>query len=392
LRPEQVTEALQLMAELETKIGEIQDLRVTRIGAMRRDLDAFALQVKAIVSAAANDLTTKAPADALDELAIRLNSAQRVAAEAQRLRRDIAEAGKRLEGAQSAHQTAVAQLEPLLQQAGVKELEALPEAIRKSDQCRELDDRIDTLERDLIGLGDGLALADLTIEAQDQDRDLIRARLLEIEDELKGLSDDRQRIGGDIADAEAKLRSMQGSDAASVAAESRQQALADMGDAIERWTRLTVGVRLLRAAIDMYRERKQAPLLQSAEKMFAALTLDEFKALRIDYGRADLPVLTAIRQNDEVVPVEGLSTGTADQLFLALRIAALEQYLETAPPFPFIVDDLFVNFDDARSAAGFKILGDLARKTQVVFLTHHVHLLDVARMAIPNPLVPVHLT
>jgi uncharacterized protein YhaN len=358
---------------------------------MRRDLDAFALQVKAIVSAAANDLTTKAPADALDELAIRLNSAQRVAAEAQRLRRDIAEAGKRLEGAQSAHQTAVAQLEPLLQQAGVKELEALPEAIRKSDQCRELDDRIDTLERDLIGLGDGLALADLTIEAQDQDRDLIRARLLEIEDELKGLSDDRQRIGGDIADAEGKLRSMQGSDAASVAAETRQQALADMGDAIERWTRLTVGVRLLRAAIDMYRERKQAPLLQSAEKMFAALTLDEFKALRIDYGRADQPVLTAIRQNDEVVPVEGLSTGTADQLFLSLRIAALEQYLETASPFPFIVDDLFVNFDDARAAAGFKILGDLARRTQVVFLTHHAHLLEVARIAMPDQPAPIQL-
>ena len=392
LRPEQVTEALQLMAELETKIGEIQDLRVTRIGAMRRDLDAFALQVRAIVSAAANDLATKAPADALDELAIRLNTAQRVAAEVQRLRRDIAEAGKRLEGAQSAHQTAVAQLKPLLQQAGVKELEALPEAISKSDQCRALDGRIDTLERDLIGLGDGLSLADLTIEARDQDRDLIRARLLEIEEALERLSNDRQRIGGDVADAEGKLRSMQGSDAASVASETRQQALADMGDAIERWTRLTVGVRLLRAAIDMYRERKQAPLLQSAEKMFAALTLNEFKALRIDYGRADQPVLTAIRRNDEVVPVEGLSTGTADQLFLALRIAALEQYLETAPPFPFIVDDLFVNFDDARSSAGFKILGDLACKTQVVFLTHHVHLLDVARMAIPNPLVPVHLT
>ncbi len=391
LRPEQVTEALQLMAELEAKISEIQDLRVTRIGAMRRDLDAFALQVKAIVSAAANDLATKAPAEALDELATRLYSAQRVAAEAQRLRREIADAGKRLEEAQSAHQAAVAQLEPLLQQAGVKELAALPEAISNSDQCREFDRKIDTLERDLIGLGDGLSLADLTIEAQDQDRDLIRARLLEIEDELQRLSNDRQRIGGDIANAEAKLRGMQGSDAASVAAETRQQALADMGDAIERWTRLTVGVRLLRAAIDMYRERKQAPLLQSAEKMFATLTLDEFKALRIDYGRADQPVLTAIRQNDEVVPVEGLSTGTTDQLFLALRIAALEQYLETATPFPFIADDLFVNFDDARSAAGFKILGDLARKTQVVFLTHHAHLLEVARIAIPDQPDPIRL-
>ena len=129
----------------------------------------------------------------------------------------------------------------------------------------------------------------------------------------------------------------------------------------------------------MYRERKQAPLLQSAEKMFAT------------YGQADQPVLTAIRQNDEVVPVEGLSTGTADQLFLALRIAALEQYLDTASPFPFIVDDLFVNFDDARAAAGFIVLGDLARKTQVVFPTHHAHLCDVARTAIPDRPAPIQL-
>jgi hypothetical protein len=67
---------------------------------------------------------------------------------------------------------------------------------------------------------------------------LIRARLLEIKDELDRLANDRQRIGGDIAEAEAKLRGMQGSDAASVAAESRQQALADMGEAVERWARL----------------------------------------------------------------------------------------------------------------------------------------------------------
>ncbi len=42
--------------------------------------------------------------------------------------------------------------------------------------------------------------------------------------------------------------------------------------------------------------------------------------------------------------------------------------------------------------AGFKILGDLAHKTQVVFLTHHVHLLDVARIAIPDQPTPVRLS
>jgi uncharacterized protein YhaN len=391
LRPEQVTAALELMAELEAEIGEIQDLRVTRIGAMRRDLDEFSLQVKALVSATANDLMAKPPAEALDQLSIRFINAQRIAEDALRLRREIIDAEKGLDKAQSTHQMSAAQIEPLLRQAGVEDIEDLPQVVGISEQCRQFDGRITTLESDLVEAGDGLSLVDLATEAQGQDRDLIRARLLEIKDELDRLGNDRQRIGGDIAGAEAKLRGMQGSDAASVAAESRQQALADMGGAVERWTRLTVGIRLLRAAIDMYRERKQAPLLLSAETMFATLTLGEFKALRIDYGRADQPVLTAIRHNNEVVPVEGLSTGTADQLFLALRIAALEQYLDTASPFPFIVDDLFVNFDDARSAAGFKVLRDLARKTQVLFLTHHAHLADVARTAFPDQSIPLQL-
>ncbi|TAJ82082.1 hypothetical protein [Reyranella sp.] len=54
--------------------------------------------------------------------------------------------------------------------------------------------------------------------------------------------------------------------------------------------------------------------------------------------------------------------GTADQLFTALRIAALEEYLTASPPLPFIVDDLFANFDDER-AAGFEVPDDLARLT-----------------------------
>lgn len=46
---------------------------------------------------------------------------------------------------------------------------------------------------------------------------------------------------------------------------------------------------------------------------------------------------------------------------------------------PFVADDLFINFDVKRSAAGFEVLGQLAKRTQVLFYTHHQHLLDVAR-------------
>ncbi len=46
---------------------------------------------------------------------------------------------------------------------------------------------------------------------------------------------------------------------------------------------------------------------------------------------------------------------------------------------PLIADDLFINFDDHRTAAGLKALGDLSRKMQVIFLTHHDHLVPLAK-------------
>ena len=44
---------------------------------------------------------------------------------------------------------------------------------------------------------------------------------------------------------------------------------------------------------------------------------------------------------------------------------------------PFIADDLFINYDDVRSKGGLEALGELSRKTQVLFLTHHDHLLPL---------------
>jgi uncharacterized protein YhaN len=58
---------------------------------------------------------------------------------------------------------------------------------------------------------------------------------------------------------------------------------------------------------------------------------------------------------------------------------------------PFIADDLFINYDDRRSQAGLKALGELARKTQVVFLTHHDHLVPVVEAALGRQVNVVRL-
>ena len=82
---------------------------------------------------------------------------------------------------------------------------------------------------------------------------------------------------------------------------------------------------------------------------------------------------------DVRVGVEAMSDGTRDQLYLALRLATIEQQLERAEPLPLIVDDLLINFDDRRAAAGFKALAEIAETTQVIFFTHHRHLVELAQ-------------
>jgi uncharacterized protein YhaN len=138
---------------------------------------------------------------------------------------------------------------------------------------------------------------------------------------------------------------------------------------------------VLQRAIESYREKHQGPVLSRASQLFSILTLGEFGALTTGFGDDDKPVLVTIRKNKEQVQVEGLSDGTRDQLYLALRLAAIEHHVETVSPCPVIFDDILINSDDARASAALQVIGDLAKHTQVLFFTHHSRLAELGTKA-----------
>lgn len=71
--------------------------------------------------------------------------------------------------------------------------------------------------------------------------------------------------------------------------------------------------------------------------------------------------------------------------------AAVEDYLDRAEPLAFVANDPSINFDDERAQAGFLVLGELAKKTQVLFFTHHQHLIDVAKSVLGNSVSQISL-
>jgi uncharacterized protein YhaN len=120
-------------------------------------------------------------------------------------------------------------------------------------------------------------------------------------------------------------------------------------------------------------------MLARASAHLAMLTCGAFRGVETDFDDNDQPVLIGRRANDAALRVEAMSTGTRDQLYLALRLAAIEQYLDNAAPIPFVVDDILIHFDDERAAATLACLAQLAERTQVVLFTHHRRDFEMAR-------------
>jgi uncharacterized protein YhaN len=143
--------------------------------------------------------------------------------------------------------------------------------------------------------------------------------------------------------------------------------------------------------MERFRETSQGPILRAASELFGRITCGSFEGLRADQDADGSPVLVGVRPGGrETVPIEGMSDGTADQLYLSLRLAGLEHYLAANDPMPFVVDDILIKFDNDRAAAALQALARLSEKTQVIFFTHHKHLSDMAQKRIDPKFLVFH--
>ena len=111
-------------------------------------------------------------------------------------------------------------------------------------------------------------------------------------------------------------------------------------------------------------QRRFAPRIsQRAQELFGLLTEGRYQ--RIALGE-DLTVSTAAEGEDTLRSCLWRSDGTADQLYLALRLAVAE---ELTPEAPLVLDDAFVRFDDDRLREILKILNQTGESKQVILFT-----------------------
>ncbi len=376
--PAKVEAALEVVGRIGEGLASIRQIRGERIDTMRADLRNLDARTQALVRRIRPDLAGRPAGELIVQLRRELAEAHATRTRIEQARAQLAAAQEALERGDREEQELRSSVAALVQRAGVAELTQLRAAIGRSDEKRRLQAAVDAARRALLEQGDALPLETLRDEAQGLDPRAVAGELAELEAREDALLHRIQELSASRNDAEATLRTMAGQADAAAAEARRQESLARMADAVERFLKVHTASRLLAWAIERYRDARQGPMLAAASATFARLTLGSFERLMVDFD-AQPPSLHGKRPDGTTVGVEGMSEGTRDQLYLALRLAALDMHLARAHAMPFVADDLFINFDDRRTRAGLEALALLSERTQVLFLTHHDHVLPLVQ-------------
>lgn len=305
---------------------------------------------------------------------------------AERLRR-------RIDTGEAVATAAADDLAALVDAAAVADENALRDAVARTRRLDAL--RAERAASESLLLDTGMPIAELERLAERWTAPDLDAALEQLAADIANAEGAYTAQGTELGRVRQVLDAIDDSARAAQAHEAATAQIAELAVDVEQYVRLELAREVLLRCVEDYRRDNQAPVLTRAEKLFTALTGGRFTALVTETdARTGNAVLKALRagtaSRDDGVGVEAMSEGTRDQLYLALRLATLERYADAERTMPLILDDIAMTFDDGRTGALLRVLDGVADRFQVVLFTHHEHLGDLARAALPDGRAHVH--
>lgn len=213
--------------------------------------------------------------------------------------------------------------------------------------------------------------------------DALRERVEDHQAELAPCESSLESAREARRDKAAALREAEESDTAFVAAQEVASARSRLADLVDEYARTVVQIRLLDDRLDALLRTRGSTTLERSGELLEALTGGRYVALSSREGPDGRRTLIVHRRDQAPAEIGELSEGTADQVYLALRLAGLDVRLAQqkehgARPLPVVLDDVLLAFDDDRTAYALTALAQWAQGKQVLLTTHHDHVRAVA--------------
>jgi len=381
-----VRELLDAIAGLPEALREKDDLR-HRIDSMEADRNSFVKAVAQLHDALGEIFDGSNPLVAAKALIRRHEEARQVEAKRQERDKtlvDLAIERERVDGEIAIHAARKKELTDFFQVGALVDVRQALERCRKRDELVEQQDK---LERQIFGDMQLPSLESAMASLAGADLAEFQREQAELFTRLEDLDGRTKNLFADKARATDRLAAIGGDDAAARLEANRRALLLEIEDLALRYLRLRSGSLVAEHGIRAYRDKHRSAMMNRASEAFRLITRDEYTGLATRPDRDGEALIGLSQHGGSKLAVE-MSKGTQFQLYLALRLAGYEEFATARPSVPFIADDIMETFDEPRSEEVLRLFGQMARVGQVIYLTHHRHLCEIAATVVPT--VKIH--
>jgi len=358
-----------------------------RIDKMEADRDNFLVEVSAVAAEAGEIAGDDEPEQLAIRLAERLERAERTREVKASLINDL----RRLEDQRemlnaeiSAHERRKNEVLSAFGVATLADVVQRDEMLRDRDRLRtevaELEEQVSS-ELAVAGFEQALSILDAV------DLDSLAIEKAEAEQRLHGLDEALQEQLVRQTRATDKLDAIGGDSAVARIEAERRTVLLEIEEKAVRYIELKLGILSAGNALRLYRERHRSGMMERASEAFALMTRGQYSGLATQPVKGG-EVVIALQRDGQSKVADALSKGARFQLYLALRLAGYYEFAQFRPSVPFIADDIMETFDHVRSEEVFRLFGEMANAGQVIYLTHHKHLCEIAEAVVPG--VAIH--
>jgi uncharacterized protein YhaN len=137
---------------------------------------------------------------------------------------------------------------------------------------------------------------------------------------------------------------------------------------------------MLSMAVETYERERQPLIIREAQSFFSEITDGRYEKILTPLeseGAIRLEEVTVLQKD-----VGALRTGTAEQLYLALRFGYIRDFYRNGTSLPVIFDDILVNFDPQRQQKACEAIGLLTETNQVFYFTCHPETANMLEKAV----------
>ena len=150
-------------------------------------------------------------------------------------------------------------------------------------------------------------------------------------------------------------------------------------EATRRWQTVATTLAILHHLRHLYETQRQPEALREASHYLMRITSGQYQRVWTPLGRETLLVEN---EHGESLPLELLSRGTREAVFISLRLALAAAYGRRTAVLPLVMDDVLVNFDARRAKATAELLRDFTRNGhQLLMFTCHEHIMKIFKAA-----------